>query len=143
MLFYISLFIACVISAILVLYLYHLLTDLGRAVYKGLLPSSKNNATSHLERVRSGSKANGSQAPWGWKGSDHKTREKVSKFAPPIDTAGLDGFLNKVGNEPSSVGWPYREDKVGFAGTAYKVKRTTTASKQSRPGTNSKQPWGW
>ncbi len=143
MLFYISLFIACVIVAILVLYLYHALTDVGKAVYRAVLPNSKENITRHRRNVRYNSNVNDAQAPWGWEGNNHDTRKNVSISASPNGASDLDGFINKQSNESSSVSWPHREDKVELAGTAYKVKRTATVSKKSHPGTNSKQPWGW
>jgi hypothetical protein len=143
MLFYVSLFIACVISAFLVLYLYHALADVGKAFYNVLLPSSKGNLTNHLGDVRVNSTVNGAQTPWGWKGNGHETRGSTLRSAAAKGASGLDGFLNNHANKTSSAAWPYREDKVELTGTAYKVKRTMTASKKSRPGTNSKQPWGW
>lgn len=142
MLFYVSLFIACVISALVVLYIYNALADAGKAVYRALLPSSKNNVTRHRRNVRFNSAISDTPTPWGWSGNDHETREHGSKPATANGTSVLDGFLNKQSNETSSVGWPYREEKVELAGTAYKVTRKT-ASKKSRPGTNNKQPWGW
>ncbi len=143
MFFYVSLFIACVISAFLALYLYNALAGVGTAVYRAILPGSKENITRHRRDVRYNLKANGAQTPWGWKGSAHETRASSPRTAAATGASGLDGLINKHSNETSSVGWPYREDKVELAGTAYKVKRTATVSKKSRPGTNSKQPWGW
>ena len=144
MFFYVSLFIACVISAFLVLYLYHALADLGSAVYNSLLPSSKGNATSHIGSVRSGSTAYDTQTPWGWQGSGHETRRQRPRSATPsgASASGLDGFLNNAGIETTSVGWPYREEKVGPAGKTYKVTRKP-ASKKPLLRTGYVQPWGW
>ena len=142
MFFYVSLFVACVILAFLALYLYNALADVGKVIYKAFLPSSKGSPTSHLGKVRSRSSINDTQTPWGWKGGDNETRAHRTKTAAPDGASGLDGFLDKHTNETSSVGWPYREEKTGFAGKTYKVTRKT-ASKKSRPGSNSKQPWGW
>jgi hypothetical protein len=142
MLFYVSLFIACVMSALVVLYIYHALADAGKAVYRALLPSSKNNITRDRRNVRFNSAISDTPTPWGWNGNNHEAREYGTKPATTNGASGLDGFRNKHNNESSSVGWPHREDKVELAGTAYKVTRKT-ASKKSRPETNSKQPWGW
>jgi len=142
MFFYVSLFIACVLTAIVFLYLYHALMDVGKAVYKVLLPSSKENVTRHRRNVRFNSVVSDTPTPWGWNGNDHETREHGRRPATVGSASGLDGFLSKHSSETSSDGWPYRQDKVEFAGKAYKVKRKT-ASKKSRPAINNKQPWGW
>jgi hypothetical protein len=142
MLFYVSLFIACVISALVVLYIYNAIADAGKAVYRALLPSSKNNVSRHRRNVRFNSAISDTPTPWGWNGNEHEARQHGTKPATTNGTAGLHGFLNKQSNESLSVGWPYREDKVELAGKAYKVTRKT-ASKKLSPGTNSKQPWGW
>ena len=142
MFFYVSLFIACVISTLVVLYLYHALTDAGKAVYGALILSSKDNVTRHRRNVRFNSAVSDIQIPWGWKGNDHEVREHGPRPATANGASCLDGFLNKHSNGTSSVGWPYREDKVEFAGTAHKVTRKT-APKKTRLRSNGKQPWGW
>ena len=142
MFFYVSLFIACVISALLVLYIYHALADVGKAVYRNFLPGQKDNLASHIEDVRFHSKINDTPTPWGWKGNDHGTRELGAKGVALNGAAGLDAFVNKHSKESVSVGWPYREEKTELAGTAYKVTRGT-ASKKSRMSTTGNQPWGW
>jgi len=143
MFFYASLFIACVISAFSVLYLYHALEDVGKAVYRAFLPSKKDNLTRHLGKVRYSSTVNDTQTPWGWKGNDKNARGHVPKTAAMNGTSGLDAYLNKHSDETSSsVGWPYREEKTEFAGKAYKVTRKTTSEKP-RLRTTGNQPWGW
>lgn len=142
MFFYVSLFIACVISAIVVVYLYNALADVGKAVYRAFLPSSKNNSTRHVRNVRFGSKINDTPTPWGWKGGEHDTRGSSIKSTVPAGTTGLNALINDHGNESTSVGWPYREDKVESAGKAYKVTRKTAGKRLPVRGGN-KQPWGW
>lgn len=142
MLFYVSLFVACVISALLVLYLYNVLADAGKAVYKAFLPSKRNNLTSHVGNVRFHSKVNDTPTPWGWKGNDHAGRKPVAKGAEMDGATGLDAFVNKHSNESSSVGWPYREEKNEFAGKSYKVSRRKSP-KKNRLQTSGDQPWGW
>lgn len=142
MFFYVSLFVACVVSALVVVYMYNAFADVGRAVYRAFLPSSKNNSTRHLRDVRFGSKINDTPTPWGWKGGEHDTHASSIKRAAPASASGLNAFINTHGHESKSVGWPYREDKVETAGKAYKVTRKTTGQK-SRPRGGNKQPWGW
>ena len=142
MFFYVSLFIACVISAFLVLYIYHALADIAKAVYRNFLPSRKDNLASHIGDVRFHSKVNDTPAPWGWKGNDHGTREHGAKGAALNRATGLDAYVNTHGKGSASVGWPYREEKNELVGKAYKVTRGT-ASKKSRMSTTGNQPWGW
>ena len=142
MFFYVSLFIACVISAILALYILNAIASVSRAVFRGFLPSKKNNLTSHVGNVSFNSRVNDTPTPWGWKGNDHATRDHGAKGAALNGATGLDAFVNKRGKGSASVGWPYREEKTEFAGKAYKVTRRT-ASKKSRQSTTGSQPWGW
>ena len=142
MFFYISLFIACVISALLVLYIYHALADVGKAVFRNFLPGQKDSLASQIGDVRFHSKVNDTPTPWGWKGNDHETREHGAKGAALNGATGLDAFVNKHSKESTSVGWPYREEKNEFAGKAYKVTRKPT-SKKPGMSTTCNQPWGW
>ena len=142
MFFYVSLFIACVISALLAIYLYNALAGIGKEVYRSILPSRKDNLSSNIRNVRFHSKVNETPTPWGWKGSDHGTREHGTKGAAMNGATGLDVFVNKHGNESASVGWPYREEKNELTGKAYKVTRRTSSKKSGLQTTRS-QPWGW
>jgi len=142
MFFYVSLFIACVIAALLVLYILNALADVGKAVYKSILPSRKDHLTNSISNVRFNTKVNDTPTPWGWKGGDHVTRDQGTKAATMNEAGGLDAFVNKHGNESRSVGWPYREEKNELTGKAYKVTRRTS-SKKSGLQTTGNQPWGW
>lgn len=142
MFFYVSLFIACVISALLFLYLFHALADVGRAVYRSFLPSQKENLARHIGDVKFHSKVNDTPTPWGWKGNNHGPREHRARSAAENRATGLDAFVNKHSKESASVGWPYREEKTEFAGKAYKVSRRTKPQKP-RLRTTTNQPWGW
>jgi hypothetical protein len=142
MFFYVSLFVACVISSLLFLYLFNALADAGKAVYRAFLPSSKSSITGHVRNVRSTSTVNRTQTPWGWNGSDHGTREHNPKRAVTNGASGLDAFVNNHANETTSGGWLHREEKVELGGKAYKVTRRTP-SRKTGAMTSSKQPWGW
>jgi len=163
MFFYTSLFVATLILAAVVLWLYRALVGAGEAVYQAILPSSKSTPTDHLAReaVRTtvndtptpwgwGEHAKPSHAaktakiakadtvPWGWKGSDKKT----NGYKPGLSHA------RRAGVEPMAkpaakgqIGWPYREDKFEFAGKAYKVTRKATPKKTNLSSTS--KPWGW
>jgi len=134
MFFYTSLFIASVITALLVIYLYNALASVGKALYRGLLPSSKDNVTGHVSRTRYYSTRNDTPSPWGWKGNGNQIREHGHKAATANGNSGLDAFIDNHGKRSSSSGWLHREEKTEFAGSSYKVSRKT--------GSKGK-PWGW
>lgn len=141
MFFYVSLFIACVISAFLVLYLYNAIANASKAFSKAMLPKTRDNVTGHIEKTRYYSTKNKTPAPWGWKGNDSEIRQHGSKGATVNGAGGLSALLNKHGSESASVGWPYREEKTEFAGTSYKVSRKAGSGISGRkPGG---KPWGW
>ena len=141
MIFYVSLFIACVIAAFLVLYLYHALANAGRGVSKVLLPGTKDNVAGHAERTRNHSTKNKTPTPWGWKGNGSVIRDHDAQSAAVNGASGLDAFLNDHDKESASVGWPYREEKTELAGRANKVSRKAGSAKTGRRSGG--KPWGW
>jgi hypothetical protein len=141
MFFYTSLFVACVITALLVLYLYNAIADASRSIYRAFLPSSKNKPTSHLDGLKVRSTVNRTPSPWGWKGNDNVIREHGPKAAAANGAGGFDAFINNHSRESASVGWPYREEKSELTGSVYKVSRKTGAA-GARRGSGGK-PWGW
>lgn len=142
MFFYVSLFIASLLVAFFAVYIFNALAGVGRAIHKAYLPNRKNNLSRHIKDVRYHSKVNDTPTPWGWKGSDPVTRASAPKGAAVNGATGLDGFVNKHSSESSSVGWPYREEKIETTGRAYKVSRRPGARK-SGSSANVSQPWGW
>lgn len=161
MVFYSLLLVASVIIALVVLYLFHQLADVGNALYRALLPSAKNNRTRHINQRRVNQRRvratiNDTATPWGWQGNDHKIREhgpRRTVQGAAQETAqkaamGLDAFLNKHENGSESdtesrkqVGWPYREEELGSADKVYKVKRKTRPARTNLKTTG--KPWGW
>jgi len=165
MFFYTSLFVASLIVALVVLWLYHALADVGKAVYRAILPSSKDNPADHLNResvLRTtindtptpwgwGEHAKPSQAartsriapsesvPWGWPGNDNKIREHGQQYDLNAGVALTEPAPDKK-KEPAT-GWPYREEKFDFAGKSYKVSRKATPKKTNLRNTGT--PWGW
>lgn len=138
MFFYTSLFVACVVAALLVVYLYNALVNAGRVFYRSFLPSSKDKIAGHLSRTRYYSTRNDTPAPWGWRGNNGEVREHGSHAS---STSGLDAFISDHGKRSATAGWPNREEKKEFVGSAYKVSRKA-GSANSRRGPRGK-PWGW
>lgn len=165
MFFYTSLFIASLIVALVALWLYHALADIGKVVYRAILPSSKGNPADHLEPAAVlRTTINDTPTPWGW-GDDAKPSQaaRTAKIAPSDSVPwGWPGNNNKIrehGNnydlnagrplvEPNAAkkqkattGWPYREEKFDFAGKSYKVSRKAKPKKTNLSNTST--PWGW
>lgn len=164
MFFYTSLFVASIIVAVVILYLYNAVVDVGRTVYKALLPSSKDNLTAHIPEEalsttinetltpwgwsdessqakvgRTNRSLSSKQTPWGWKGNDRVIREHGAKSGAAIAKTGNES--NSTENPAATVGWPYREEKFEFAGKAYKVTRKARPAKTNLRNTG--KPWGW
>jgi len=165
MFFYTSLFVASLIVALVVLWLYHAIADVGKAVYRAILPSSKGNPADHLEAetvLRTtindtptpwgwGDHAKPSQAartakiapsdsvPWGWPGNNNEIREHGQHYDLNAGKALTEPGAAK---KPKPVtGWPYREEKFDFAGKSYKVSRKAKLKKTNLGNTST--PWGW
>jgi hypothetical protein len=136
MFFYVSLFIACVVTALLVLYLYNALVDAGKEVYRAFLPSSKDKRGRQRQKGRFDSTVNKTAVPWGWKGNESEIREHG-----PDAATGFDAIIKNNSNESATVGWPYREEKTELAGRANKVSRKPRAVKTG--GRSGGKPWGW
>lgn len=173
MFFYTALFVASVITALIVLYLYNALMDVGKAVYKAMLPSSKDNLSRHIDDTpyhatindtptpwgwdANAGRGNPAKAvpaspnddtPWGWKGNDNEIREHGAKGTVRNAALGLEAFLNKTTSEPSS-----RASKPSAVGWPYREEKSEFAGKAYKVKrkvaprrTNLKTtstPWGW
>jgi hypothetical protein len=165
MFFYTSLFIASLIVALVVLWLYHALADVGKAVYRAILPSSKGNSTDHLtseayrrttindtptpwgwgehakpsQAARTAKIAPSDSAPWGWPGNKNKIRERGQQYDLNGGAALTETAPEK--KKETGTGWPYREEKFDFAGKSYKVSRKASPKKTNLRNTGT--PWGW
>jgi len=169
MLFYIGLFIACVVVSLGFLFLYRSLAELGRIIYHAFLPTGRDNRTppaeEHARNVTS--TANETPAPWGWYGRTAARKAARKRPATPgprtpwgwpgskravrehVGVHGIaDGFLNRLDkvSKPErivspDVGWPYREEKFEFAGKDYKVLRKAAPKPTDLKKTG--KPWGW
>ena len=161
MFFYLSLFIACVVTAVVFLYLYHALVDVGQAVYRAFLPSAKKKFVSRPVRQSLATTINDTPTPWGW--HDNVSPEAAARTrsvapAGPVPwgwrggnyestghgvSAGEAGAAHTAASEKGSrsVGWPYREEKSELAGKSYKVSRRVTLKRTNLASTG--KPWGW
>jgi hypothetical protein len=167
MFFYTTLFIASVIIAFVILYLYRSLWEVGSAIYKVFLPSAKTNRPRQAEDEKPGTSINRTptpwgwnghatpenanrpqvarqtgQTPWGWPGNDHEIREHSAGNRLLNAQHSMHDVVSATGADRNpGVGWPYREEKVEFAGKAYKVTRKATPARTNLKTTG--KPWGW
>ena len=131
MLFYTTIFVACVIAAIVIPWLYRLISGAGKAVHQTILPRSERGPTNHLETspVRNGS------TPWDLK-NHHATGNLAMEYAarPKAEQkfAGDNSYygprnnysaLKPVKSRMPSADWIHREDKPALKGDIYKVTR--------------------
>ncbi len=142
MLFYTSLFIACVFAAFLAIWAYHAIADASQAIMATMLPRTKKGPTSHLGTQTQRNRKHGTQTPWGWK--NHQTPATIAKThaAKPQHTSFDD--LAVTGSKKSDEhreNWVRRENKSELGGNAYKVTRQANATAEGFKQAD--RPWGW
>ena len=132
MLFYTTIFVACLVAAIIIPWLYRLIAGAGKAVHRSMLPRSEHGPTSHLgtSPARHGSTA------WDLKNNhipgmllarefagQSKVRQKIgedSSYYGPLNTYSAPKY-NKA--RMPKADWIQREDKTALIGNTYKVTR--------------------
>ena len=131
MLFYTTIFVACVIAAIVIPWLYRLISGAGKAVHQTILPRSEHGPTSHLET----SPVHNGSTPWdlrnhhapGMLAMEYAARPKAEqKFAGDNSYYGPRNnysALKPVKSRMPNAGWIHREDKPTLKGDTYRVTR--------------------
>lgn len=163
MLFYTSLLVACLVGAVVIVWLYRRIAYDAGSVYKTVHPIFQPDPADHVADGASRTAAVGTDTPWGW--NNHATPSNLAKThaAKPTEqkpwgwkgreqavreqhphhgsyTAPAHANANPNPGKPGA-GWPYREEKQEFAGKAYKVTRKAKPS-TTKLGADGK-PWGW
>jgi hypothetical protein len=165
MFLYTALFVASLLAALVILVVVRTIKYNAGSVYKTVIPEIEIGSTGHLKSkpvpiTSGGSHSGGSQSPWGWKGHETPANAAKTHAALPTEKPHWDwsGSRNEVHDQLSQngpydnlskpattrnagAGWPQREEKLEFAGKAYKVTRKAP-SQTSDVGTADK-PWGW
>jgi hypothetical protein len=132
MLFYTTIFVTCLIAAIVIPWLYRLISGAGKAVHRTILPSSEHGPTRHLATSPVG---NGS-TPFDLK-NYHAPRVLAMEYAarPKAEQklAGDNSYygprnnysaLKLVKSRMPSADWIHREDRPTFKGDdTYRVSR--------------------
>ena len=160
MFFYTALFIASLLAALVILWVFRTIRYNAGSVYKTVIPEIEIGSTKQLKSKPAPITSGGSQSPWGWKGHETPANAAKTHAALPTEKPHWDwsGSRNEVHDQQSHNGpydnlskrattrkagasWPQREEKLEVAGKAYKVTRKAP-SKTSDTGTLDK-PWGW
>lgn len=154
MLFYTSLFLIIVLVLMISVWMYRAIFGVTRSAYHAKLVGGqkvskrtqarlKARRKARLKAARSSS-SSGMPTPWGWKANTNHAHSgsDVQKLGGHPDFAGNGNdfvpFSHAEGRK--NVGWPYKEEKVDFAGKAYKVNRK--AADGGDLGSDGK-PWIW
>lgn len=167
MLFYIALFVACVIIAVAFLYVFRALEHVTEDVYQVSVQSIRTRHRNRPKERNLAPTVNDTPTPWGWNGAEkpghlvqaHPAAPNVK--APwgwkgnhqPIHAHGVLKGVNgssvtRHDNAPGqakivspAIGWPYREEKFEFGGKSYKVARRAAPKPPDLSKTD--KPWGW
>ena len=135
MLIYTAIFIACIIAAVAIPWLYRLVSGAGTVILQTIIPGSENGPTSHLKVNSVHSHSHSQSACW-----SHETQgtpmisaglhvKRLELRQEIAEDASYYGPRNKH-SAPShprvqlpGVGWLRREDSISTAGRTYKVTR--------------------
>ena len=173
MFFYTALFVACVFTAFIVIYLYNSVSDISTAIFRAILPSPKTRITAEQKERNVATTVNhpptpwgwntniapnsarrkpaaspARQTPWGWPGKDHEAREyghvKQTKSA---EQSAYSLSFTGSGQDPDS------NAEAAGAGDpcreekfdlAGKTYKTTKKTASARANFGeSGKPWGW
>lgn len=83
MLFYASLFVVCIITACILLWMFRSLREVGTAVYRAFLPSHKGNVKA-ARLTHLSSHLDSTPTPWGWDSSSSRVKAKPHRVAQPV-----------------------------------------------------------
>lgn len=167
MLFYIALFVICVVIAVAFLYVFRALENVTEDVYQVSVQSIRTRHKDRPKQRKLATTVNNTQTPWGWEGTEKPAPVARTHPAAPNVKApwgwqgnqqpikahgihrGIDGSSVNRHDSASSqaktvnptVGWPYREEKFDLAGKGYKVVRRVAPKPTDLSKTS--KPWGW
>ena len=169
MLTYTTLFIVCIIVAVVALVLYRVVSS-SRSILSSKEPVSFISSASNPKKSKgfepvpatpgySGPNKRAAPASyagltpaaptpndnanWGWAEGGNQVREQHPHHSPSDPNAKHCSLydVDPVAPPKRDVSWPHREDKLETGGTAYKV--TRKVSKRAPDEEDSGKPWGW
>jgi len=117
---YSSLFLACLIVAMLALFFYRMISHAARS------------AARDRKRQNRAKNIHGDQKSHAWRNAvSHVATQNVPQTYPAMPEA----------KQSQSNVWPYRESKRSSVGNAYKIQRKHAAGRSDIK--NARTPWGW
>ena len=136
MFFYTSLFMASFIIAMVVLWLYKSLINVGKVVYGAILPSSKGNITANARDIVVPLSFNNARTPWGWGGHATPAAEARTHAALPDKKApdvpwGWPGNKHKVPEYQLKEGIPFHPVTGARSGTVSNERSTAAKANRS------------
>lgn len=123
-LFYTAIFVACLGVALILPWLFRLISSMGRAVHRSIVPRSDNGPTSHLRAhptrsVNTDSPASVSRKCAVRSHAELNTESDNSYFGPRKEYS----LPLEAKVQLNSAGWISREDRLTTNGRTYKVNR--------------------
>jgi hypothetical protein len=168
MLTYTTLFIVCMVVAVVALVLYRVVTS-SRSILSSKEPvsmiSSSPGAKKHhgvdpvpatpaysgpnrraapasFAGLTPAAPTGGESVEWGWKDNRNQVREQHPHHSSEPDARHCSLYdVDPTAPAKKNHSWPHREDKFETGGTAYKV--TRRVSKRAPVDEESGKPWGW
>lgn len=169
MLTYTTLFIVCMVVAVVALVIYRVVTS-SRSILSSKEPVSMISSTASAKRnldvqpvgaapaysgpnrraapasyagLTPATPTGGESVEWGWKGNGNQVREQHPHHSTADPNARHCSLydVNPAAPVKKTHSWPHREDKFETGGTAYKV--TRRVSKKAPVEEDSGKPWGW
>ena len=167
MLTYITLFVVCVILAVVIRFVFKAVSESSHSLstsktqieiihstpankkakavrHTATGTATRSGQTSQVTTQNRARRSPTEKVDWGWQGSGVQVREP--QHATSVGASSHCSLYDASIAEPKenhnqNVGWPYREEMPSSGGKSYKIKRKE-APKTPEPETVGK-PWGW
>lgn len=153
MLFYTAIFIVCLIAAIIIPWLYRLISGAGKVVQQTVLPRAKNGPTNHVETNQVSLSNTDTSSPWDLV-SHHAPRALARVRARQAEAEHAIGESNSyygprnvysaplcTETDMPSAGWIQREDRPTPNGASYKVTRRVRTREQNPKAVRKPSNW--
>ena len=153
MLFYTAIFVSCVLAAIIIPWLYRLISGAGKAVQRTVLPGAEKGPVSHLNTSPVYAGNNGASTPWDLVSYNESTalaRVRAKRSAAERNTAKNNSYIGPrneysaplhVNVDLPSFGWINREDRPSKDGKTYKVTRRVRTREKNPKHVNRPSNW--
>ena len=145
MLFYISVFIASVIAALAVVYVFHVITGIFQGVSSTLLPGASGNHTTYRSRTakKPVKRIRDKSTPWGW-GNSHSSAKVAGMYSASSRVASSGGWSTKAsegtgsGTQKASGFDSFLKNSTVAGSSAAKTEPAARTTRKTK-----RVPWGW